>query len=224
MNRTGEKLIRVELHVHTNASFDSLIPNEKLIQWCRSLGIDRVAITDHNEIDAALEAKAMAPELVIVGEEIETTKGELIGYFMSEWVPPGLDPNETIERLREQGAVISVPHPFDVVRSKHWEEKDLEKLVPLLDAVETFNSRCTSQAPNHKAASFARMHNLMETVGSDAHTLREVGKAILRMVEFDDADSFKSALCDAQQVARLSPVIVHFSSTYAKIVKRVKRR
>ena len=105
MNRKGENLIRVELHVHTRASFDSLVPIDKLIRRVKKLGIDRVAITDHNAIEAAIEAQALAPELVIVGEEIETTKGELIGYFMSEWVPSGLDPYETIERLRGQGAL-----------------------------------------------------------------------------------------------------------------------
>jgi len=84
-----------------------------------------VAITDHNQIEGALRAKSLAPELVIVGEEIETTQGELIGYFMTEWVPAGLDSMETIKRLRAQGAVISVPHPFDTVRSQHWTEADL---------------------------------------------------------------------------------------------------
>ena len=221
MNRSGENLIRVELHVHTKASFDSLMPIDKLIQRCQTLGIDRVAITDHNVIDAALEAKKNAPELVIVGEEIETTKGELIGYFMSEWVPPGLDPKETIERLTAQGAVISVPHPFDVVRSKHWEEVDLETLVPLLDAIEVFNARCTSDMPNRQAGAFARKHGLLENVGSDAHTLGEIGMATLRMAEFDDAESFKDALRGAQPDTRLSPVFVHLFSTYAKIVKRI---
>ena len=223
MNRKGENLIRVELHVHTRASFDSLVPIDKLIRRVKKLGIDRVAITDHNAIEAAMEAQALAPELVIVGEEIETTKGELIGYFMSEWVPPGLDPYETIVCLRGQGAVISVPHPFDTYRSKSWQEEDLEMLAPLVDAVEIFNARCTSQAPNQKAASFARQHGLLETVGSDAHTLGEVGKATLRMDDFDDAESFKSALKNAQHDTRLSPAYVHLFSTYAKFVKRVKK-
>jgi predicted metal-dependent phosphoesterase TrpH len=117
--------------------------------------------------------------------------------------------------------VISVPHPFDVVRSKHWAEVDLEKLVPVLDAVETFNSRCTSDVPNRQAKSFARKHGLLETVGSDAHTLGEFGKATLRMAEFDDAESFKDVLRGAQHDTRLSPVFVHLLSTYAKIVKRI---
>ena len=84
--------LRVELHVHTAASTDSLVSPQKLINHCQRIGIDRVAITDHNSIDGALEAHALAPERVIVGEEIETTQGELLGYFMTSTSRPGLSP------------------------------------------------------------------------------------------------------------------------------------
>ncbi len=156
MKGTGEKFLRVELHVHTITSFDSLVPINKLLNRCKKLGIDRVAITDHNAIDAALEAKVIAPELVIVGEEIETSEGELIGYFVSERVPPGLDPIETIERLRAQGAVISVPHPFDVVRSKTWRKKIWIRLHRWLMRIEIFNARCTCQTPNYQGSSLCQ--------------------------------------------------------------------
>ncbi|MEA3325761.1 MAG: PHP domain-containing protein [Chloroflexota bacterium] len=221
MTNKGDRLVRVELHVHTRASYDSLLPIEKLLKRCQAIGIDRVAITDHNLIEPAMKAKSLAPDLVIIGEEIETNKGELIGYFMSEWVPPGLDPFETIDRLRAQGAVISVPHPFDTFRSKGWLEEDLEQLAPLVDAVEIFNARCLNNTPNNQAAAFAQEKGLLETVGSDAHSLWEVGRATLRMPDFKDAAEFKAALKNTQQATRLSPPFVHLFSRCAVFYKKL---
>ena len=222
MNNPGGLIIRVELHVHTRASYDSLMSIKKLLKRCKAIGINRVAITDHNQIDAALQAKSIAPECVIVGEEIQTTKGELIGYFMSEWIPPGRDPIETMRRLRAQGAVISIPHPFDPFRGNGWLEGDLEGLVPYVDAIETFNARCFDNASNRKAALFTRQHGLLETVGSDAHSLWEVGRATLQMAEFNDAASFKAALKAAQQATQLSPPFVHLFSRWAVFCKKLK--
>ena len=213
--------MRVELHLHTQASKDSLVKPGKLLAHCQKIGIDKFAVTDHNVIEGALALKSMAPETVIVGEEIATAQGELIGYFMLEWVPPGLTPMETIERLRAQGAVVSVAHPFDSVRSQHWEEEELLAIAPYVDAIETFNARCLSQGPNQRAVAFAREHGLRETVGSDAHSLWEVGRASLLMSDFEDAESFRSALAGARQETRLSPAFVHFFSRYAVTVKRV---
>ena len=104
MTAMPQEVVRVELHLHTRASKDSLVQIEDLLKRCDQIGIDRVAITDHNVIENALKAKAMAPDRVIVGEEIETTRGELLGYFMTEHVPPGLEPLAAIARLRAQGA------------------------------------------------------------------------------------------------------------------------
>lgn len=216
-------LVRVELHAHTRASKDSLVRPARLIDHCVKIGIDRIAITDHNEIKGALEARKLAPKRVILGEEIETTQGELIGYFMQEWVPPGLPPTAAIERLRAQGAVISVAHPFDTVRSKHWAEEDLLAIVPHIDAIEVFNARCLHNAPNQQAEVFAAQHGLLATVGSDAHSLFEVGRASLHLPDFDDAEGFKAALVNARQTTRLSPAFVHLFSRFAVFYKRIEK-
>src|SRR3954466_9585684 len=107
---------KVDLHSHTIYSKDSLTPVAELIERARSVGLDKIAVTDHNNIAGALAAKALAPDLIIVGEEIKTTHGEIIAYFVKESVPKGLSPQETVKRLRDQGAVISVPHPLDMLR------------------------------------------------------------------------------------------------------------
>lgn len=213
--------VRVELHAHTRFSKDSLVSPARLVEHCKKNGIDRIAITDHNEIQGALEAKDHAPDRVIVGEEIETTQGELIGYFLQERVPPGLQPLAAIERLRNQGAVISVAHPFDTVRSSNWSEEELLAIVPEIDAVEVFNARCLSDKPNQRAKDFAEQHGVLATVGSDAHSLWELGMASLDLPYFDDAEGFLNALTEARPSTRLSPAFVHLFSRFAVMWKKI---
>lgn len=214
--------LRVELHIHTEASMDSLLKPSRLLERCERLGIERVAITDHNTIEGALRAKELAPDWVIVGEEIQTTQGELLGYFMTEWVSPYLEPMETIEQLRKQGAVISVAHPFDTRGSK-WTLEELTAIVPHIDAIEVFNARCPSNQPNWQAAQFAEQHRLLKTVGSDAHSLLEVGRATLEMPPFMDQAGFLEGLGQAQAHTRLSSPLVHLISRYAYMRKKLKR-
>lgn len=223
MKSTEQVQVRVELHLHTRASKDSLVGIEELLQHCDQIGIDKVAITDHNQIKNALKAKTMSPDRVIVGEEIETTHGELIGYFMSELVPPGLEPMAAISRLRAQGALISVAHPFDTTRTQHWGEDQLLAIAPYVDAIETFNARCLSNKPNQAAETFAKKHGLQETVGSDAHSLWEVGRAYLTMPRFADAAGFAAGLAKAKKTTRLSSPFVHLFSRYAVLYKKLRK-
>ena len=223
MTAIPQEVVRVELHLHTRASKDSLVQIEDLLKRCDQIGIDRVAITDHNVIENAFKAKAMAPDRVIVGEEIETTRGELLGYFMTEHVPPGLEPLAAIARLRAQGALISVAHPFDSTRTQHWDADELLAIAPYVDAIESFNARCLSNKPNQAAGTFAKKHGLLETVGSDAHSLWEVGRAYLTLPEFTDAAGFKAGLVNAKKNTQLSPFFVHFFSRYAVFRKKLSR-
>jgi predicted metal-dependent phosphoesterase TrpH len=224
MNGKTDARLKVELHVHTYGSKDSLLNPKKVLERCERLGIDRVAITDHNAIDAAQKLKAFAPNRVIVGEEIQTTQGEILGYFMKELVPEGLTPQDTIKRLRQQGAFISVAHPLDTIRSAQWTEAQLRAIAPAVDALETFNARCLKPEFNTDALSFARSQGLLETVGSDAHSLFELGRANLLMDDFWDAESFQNSLASAEKITRLSPIFVHFFSRYAAMYKKLKNK
>ncbi|HEX2979366.1 MAG TPA: PHP domain-containing protein [Anaerolineaceae bacterium] len=215
-------IITVEFHCHTRYSKDSLVPVERLLAECRKKGIDRVVVTDHNEIIGGVEAARLDPQRVIVGEEVMTTRGELLAAYVTEKVPRGLEPREAIARLRAQGAFISVSHPFDTVRNGAWALEDLLEIAPLVDAIETFNSRCMDAKPNEEAQAFAREHNLAGTAGSDAHTLQELGRATLRLPPFDGPESLKAALVHAQIVGRLSSPWVHFMSMYARMRKEMK--
>jgi len=212
-------LLRVEFHCHTIYSKDSLTRVEDLLAVCHERQIDRVVITDHNTIDGALEAKGLAPEMVIIGEEIMTQEGELLAAFVKEAVPGGLPAQEVIALLRDQGAFISVSHPFDKFRPGHWSLLELVKIVKRVDAIEVFNSRCFPPFFNLRAAEFAREHGLLGTVGSDAHTLYELGRSTMLLPPFEDVESLRQVFPLAEVENRLSGPWVRVCSRYAVLKK-----
>ncbi len=214
-------LWKVELHTHTFYSKDSLTSLETMIETCRKRGIDRIAITDHNTAEGALALAKLAPDLIIPGEEIMTPQGEILAFFVRETISPGLSPAETIRRLRDQGAVISVSHPYDRLRKGAWEEGDLLKIVDLVDAIEVFNARCIYAQDNVKALAFAQAHNKPGTVGSDAHIPYEVGRATLQMQPFEGPADFHESLKRATAITKISPIWVHGFSTYAKYHRKL---
>jgi predicted metal-dependent phosphoesterase TrpH len=206
----------VDFHTHTIYSPDSLTTPEKLVDTARHKGLNRVVVTDHNTIAGALRCKELDPEHIIVGEEIMTTQGELLAAFVSEEVPAGLTPMETIQGLRQQNAFISVSHPFDALRQGRWELEALLAILPYVDAIETFNSRCMLAKFNRQAQSFAAEHNLSGTHGSDAHAAFELGRGSLLLPPFADTDSLKMALRESivPKIILSSPLI-HFTSRWA---------
>jgi predicted metal-dependent phosphoesterase TrpH len=210
-----EKLLRVEFHCHTIYSKDSLTRVEDLARVCEAKGIDRLVVTDHNTIAGALRARELAPELVIVGEEVRTEEGEFLAAYVEEEVPAGLPAAEALRRLVDQGAFVSVSHPFDRLRNGQWRPETMAALFPQVDAIEVFNARCMWPGFNWEAAAYAREHDLRGTVGSDAHTLGEIGKATMQLPRFEDAASLRSALGEVRFQRSLSAPWVHFSSRYA---------
>ena len=214
--------LKVEFHCHTIFSKDSLTPPRALVETCRRKGIDRVVVTDHNTITGARAAQAIDPELVIVGEEIMTTRGEILAAFVSEEIPKGLTPQETIRRLKEQGAFISVSHPFDEWRSGHWHEEDLLEILPEVDAIEVFNSRCVLPWFNERARQLAEKYQLAGTVGSDAHAAFELGQSLLVLELFQGADGLRSVIHRGIPKVKRSPGWVRLISRYAVVYKSLK--
>ena len=215
--------LRVEFHCHTLYSKDSLTSPKRLVKACHRKGIDRVIVTDHNTIAGARAAQALDPELVIVGEEIKTTHGEILAAFVTEEIPFGLSPQETIRRLKDQGAFISVSHPFDIYRSGHWDEADLLEILPDVDAIEVFNSRCWSPEFNRQARTFAEQHDIAGTVGSDAHAPLELGRAVLLLEQFQGPDELRAVIRRGIPKVRWSPPWFHLISRYAVIRKGGKK-
>ncbi len=212
---------RVEFHVHTCYSPDCLVSPREVVRRARDLGLDRICITDHNSIRGALEAKEIAPELVIVGEEIRTTAGEFIAFFVQEEVPKGLTPEETLERLRAQNAVIGIPHPFDTRRSSALGPRASRLFARHVDAIEIFNARCHTNTCNRRAEELARSFHLGQFGGSDAHSVQEIGQVLTYVPPFHDAATLREALHHARVEGRRSPLWVYLISTGSKLLKRL---
>lgn len=214
-------MLKVEFHCHTIYSKDSLTRPADLVAACQKKGIDRVVVTDHNEIAGALAAQQIDPQRVIVGEEVMTKHGELLAAYVQERVPKGLAPLEAIRLLRAQGAFISVSHPFDDRRNGAWALEDLLEILPYVDAIEVFNSRCLDALPNLHARDFAQQHHLRGTAGSDAHILDELGRAGFSLPEFHDTESLVKALPRGRIEGVLSPGWVHFCSFGSRMIKQM---
>jgi predicted metal-dependent phosphoesterase TrpH len=213
------ELWRVELHSHTCFSPDSLARPEAIIAACRRRGIAKIAITDHNTIAGAVAAARLAPDLVIIGEEIMTTQGEIIAWFVREEVPRGLSPAETLARLRNQGAVIGIPHPLDRLRHSAMGLEMTLALLDQVDALEVFNARCLRSADNEAALRLAQAQGKLGTAGSDAHTIGEIGAALTVMPPFTNAETFRHSLAAATVAGRPSGAHVHLYSLLAKQAK-----
>jgi len=215
--------LRVEFHCHTIFSKDSLTQPQALVDACRRKGIDRIVVTDHNTIAGARAAQALDPERVIVGEEIMTTRGEILAAFVSEEIPKGLTPQETIQRVKDQGAFISVSHPFDRLRKGGWKEADLLEILPEVDAIEVYNSRCMNPRFNREARQFAEKHNIAGTVGSDAHVTFELGRSLMTLEPFEGPQGMRKVIRSGTSRVRWSPPWIHVTSRYATIYKKVTR-
>lgn len=180
-----------------------------------------VAITDHNRLDGALALREMAPEMIIVGEEIRTAQGEVIAYFLQEQVPPRLSIEETIERLRAQNAFVSIPHPFDWARLGALCRAN-PSVLKNVDALEVFNSRCLFASTNKRAQALAKSRGLLMTAGSDAHIAWEVGRAYVEVPrpaggKFTGRDDFAAALSAGRVVGKMTPMPIHFFSAWSKL-------
>ncbi|MGA2928902.1 MAG: glycosyltransferase [Solirubrobacteraceae bacterium] len=197
----GRPLIDVDLHMHTDHSYDCATPVEVLLAEARARGLGAIAVTDHNEISGAHEALAKADGVkVIVGEEVKTAgQGEVIGLFIEERIPRGLTLQETIAEIKRQGGLVYVPHPFDRLHSV----PDYEHLLDVLDdvdAIEVFNPRIAINEFNDEAVRFAAKYRIPAGAGSDAHVPQGLGSVRIRMRDFDGPKEFLESLRDADIV------------------------
>jgi predicted metal-dependent phosphoesterase TrpH len=198
---SGRELIEVDLHMHTDHSTDCATPVDVLLQTARDRGLGAIAITDHNEVSGALEARRIAAEMgdikVIVAEEVKTAEqGEVIGLFLEEKIPKGLTMAETIAAIREQNGLVYVPHPFDRFHSVPDYEHLIE-IVEEVDILEVFNPRVAVTAFNEEAERFARKYRIVPGAGSDSHVAQGLGSVRVRIHDFDGPAEFLEAMRDA---------------------------
>jgi predicted metal-dependent phosphoesterase TrpH len=213
----------IDMHVHTSASFDCLSEPRAVLERALACGLDLICVTDHNEIAAAQELHAEFPDRVIVGEEVKTAEGvDIIGLFLHALIPRATPARETCTRIREQGGLVYVPHPF--AAGKGGGGRILEAIADRVDVVEAFNARIHDPALNARAAAWARARDLPVGAGSDAHTLRELGRVRVELPAFErTAVGLLAALRHASIDGVLSSHAVHLASTWAKVRKRIGR-
>jgi len=214
-------MIKLDMHIHTSYSPDSLLPIDDLLRICDRKGIDCVAVTDHDTAEGALKLHELAPSKIIVGEEIHTTSGEITGLFLKESIQPWLSPIETVERIKEQGGLVYLPHPFDSMRAAVLETEALDEIWEKIDIVEVFNSRNVFPWSNSKASHFAAEKGILSGAGSDAHTLYEVGRAYVVIEPFDSAADFLSKLARAEIRGRKTPVVFNLINKVYKIMRGI---
>jgi glycosyltransferase involved in cell wall biosynthesis len=199
----SRQMIHVDLHMHTNHSHDCATPVDGLLEGAKAAGLGAIAITDHNEVSGALEARERANGIkVIVAEEVKTAdQGEVIGLFIEEKIPRGLTLQETIAEIRRQGGLVYVPHPFDRMHSV----PDYEHLLDVIedvDAIEVFNPRVAFSAFNEEAGRFAAKYRIVAGAGSDSHVVQGLGSVKIVMRDFDGPEEFLESLRDADIVRK----------------------
>lgn len=213
-------LLVADFHVHTSASHDGAVDSAEVARVARSRGLTAIAICDHGAIGGALAAREAASDdlLVVVGEEIRTTEGEIIGYFLARCIENGLTPEETVSAIHEQGGAVCVPHPFDRYRRSPLTHEALGRIAEQVDLIEGFNARNLRDADNRAAAEWAAARDIPVLAGSDAHTRGEIGNVRVEVPAFADAAGLISAARGARLHTRGAGVLPHIVTAWVKRV------
>jgi predicted metal-dependent phosphoesterase TrpH len=217
-------LLKADLHIHTKYSMDCQTPLDKIISRCQELGINCIAIADHGTAEGALEMQKIAPFKVIVAEEILTTHGEIMGMFLKETIPSGITPQEAVKRIRAQGGLVNIPHPFETMRGSALKTEVLEAIAGDIDLIEVLNSRSPLPANSNRARDFALKHGLPGGAGSDAHTVFEIGNAYVEMPDFNTKEEFIQAVAAGKIYGKRSGVFVHLFSGWARVKTKLFKR
>jgi predicted metal-dependent phosphoesterase TrpH len=213
-----------DFHIHTRFSRDSILTEERLIEKAVERGLTHVCVTNHNNIEGAIAVRDKVAELgltdaltVILGEEVSTADGEVVGIFLTRTIPRGLSANETADEVHRQGGLVSIPHPFDPFRGSHIREGPLRNLAEMgkIDVVEVFNCRVTLQRHNLEAAEFANRYGIPGIAASDSHSSFEVAMAFNAMPAFDSADELRASLTENDWHASRSSVFIHMTTRWA---------
>ncbi len=217
--------VKVDMHTHSEYSPDSRTPLKRQAAAVKAAGLHVVCATDHNTIEGALRLRELADGFrVIVGEEVSTRDGEIIGLFLEKEIARGLTAEETIARIHDQGGLVSVPHPFSRNRTFHIRRSVLERVWKDIDCIEVFNAREAFTGDNLRAAAFAKEKELPGAVGSDAHRASEIGRAWVEVEDFAGRDDFIASLREGSVVGKLTGNYIHLLTRVDVIRKWWTRR
>ena len=219
--RAGSTGMRLDLHLHTAGSWDCLSDPERVLERALALGYDRIAITDHNRLQVARRMAEAYPDQIIPGEEVKTAEGiDVIGLYLVEEIPKGTPAEETIVRIREQGGIPYLPHPY--AGGKGGGGKYAEVLGSQCDIIEVFNARLHGVGVNERAADLAQRLGKRISAGSDSHTVGELGGAFVDVPSHPNRpEALLAALSSASVGGREASRLVHLASTWAKLRKKL---
>lgn len=214
--------LRADFHSHSHYSKDSLINPRTFIDRCVGRGVSCIAVTDHNEIEGAfviakLAKDTQAPLKVLIGEEVKTSEGEIIGLFLKEKIARDMSPEETVLAIHEQGGLAVIPHPYDIFRRSVLTDEAIERVKHDVDAIEGFNCRNILGKHDDKARALATEVGKPFTLGTDSHSPMELGGAQLEIDDFETQEDLLRVLRGGRIVGRRSLPVVHWLSTYAKV-------
>ena len=213
--------LRGDFHMHTYYSHDCASTPAAVVRRCEQVGLNCIAVTDHNSIEGSRAVSKIADFRVILGEEVMSTSGEITGLFLQEEIAPGLSPVETAKKIKEQGALVSVPHPFAGSGRSSLAHGAVLEILNYVDIIEGFNARTMNANTTVAGRTFAAEHGLIRTAVSDAHTLGELGRTYTEFPEFDGTpEGFKQALMEASLVEHPSGRFVHVYSTLNKVRRK----
>ena len=219
-----EKRAYADFHCHTRFSRDSILREETFIRKAIERGLTHVCVTNHNNVEGAIAVRDKAIELglqdqltVILGEEVSTADGEVVGIFLTRTIPRGLSANETADEIHRQGGLVSIPHPFDPFRQSHIKPGPLRNLAEMgkIDAVEVFNSRITIQSHNAQAAAFAAQYGIPGIACSDSHSAFEIAMCFNSLPPFESAEQLKAGLPQNEWHGSRSSTLIHLTTRFA---------
>ena len=218
-------MLKADFHSHTHYSYDSCTTVSQLIHRCQKVGITCLAVTDHNTIKGALRVQEKAPFKVIVGEEIFSAGGEVIGLFLKEEIPPGLPFIETILRIKEQGGLVYLPHPVSGIRRSQLAVTTIADNINLIDIVEMYNARTMFRDETAQSAvqELVERHHKVVGAASDAHCVWEFGNVVVTMADFETPQQCLKSLSEAQITFKKSPlwIRVFLNHKVRKFIRRV---
>jgi predicted metal-dependent phosphoesterase TrpH len=222
-------VLSVELHAHSALSYDGRDDVELLLEQAAAVGLDALAVTDHDEIAASLEAVELAPEyglLGIPGMEVSSADGHVLSLGVDELVPAGMPFEETLDYIRERGGIAVVPHPFQESRSGVLANISREELTTA-DAIEVYNSRLLTGYSNRQARRFARRHDLPMTAGSDAHVCEMVGQSVTHVgTDHSTVDAVLTAIREGRTRVdgRRTPWRISLQQAASGVRRRISHR
>lgn len=198
-------MLKIDLHTHSVASRDGAITAQQYTHIISSGTLDYIAVTDHNKIHFAVELQKELGNHIIVGEEINTTEGELIGLFLKEKVPRDLSAKKTVAAIKNQGGLVYVPHPFETVRRGITDET-LQSIIADVDIIEVYNGRAVFQNMGPQALTAARLNQKAEAASSDAHVAKGLGTAYSLIEDVPTAQNLAKLLAKGQLATKRPPL------------------